>query len=292
MTGPVPRDGARGTDAPRRGLEAAHIPVGGAFWRALGGNGALVVGYALVAVHLGVLVLSSWGSNSADRRWDMAVQLSTILLPLLAFCLVTIGELIRRGSWGGPSGHKPDALLPQGTNTVTLRFVPFGWHSGWLAVSLVASCVLLWLIVADPHSRRFTPWSVNGIIASGVLGALLVSIVKKWVWTRPGARRYRAGAVHPALERRRDRSPSTTFWRTVGFRWRFDVWSGALGLIAVWLGLVLLLTRETFVSSAASVTAVASWLIPLGALLLGAGLWAATQFWRAGEDLASGESVA
>jgi len=280
-----------------RGLENATIPVGGAFWRGLGRNGALVAGYALVVLHVAILVVDALVSPGlpyveADR-WGVAVLWSTMLAPIFAMCLIWIGELIRRGDWGGPSGHKPDALLPQGTNTVTLRMVPLAWNVVWAVVGLAAAGALLWFVATDARGERFELWVVNGIIAAGAAGAILGSTVKKWSWFHGGAqRRGAAPSTHPALARRAGASRSREFWRSVGFRWRLDLWFCALGLIVVWLGAVMLLTREVFTGSAESVTVAASWLIPAGAAMFVAGLWATTQFWRSGEELASGESVA
>lgn len=280
------------------GFENATIPVGGSFWRALGRNGALLVGYALVLVHLAIVVVdavvSPGLSFAAAERWGTVVLWSTILAPILAMCLIWIGELIRRGDWGGPSGHKPDALLPQGSNTVALRMVPISWHLVWSLVALGAAVTLLALVDADRLDERFGVWVVNGIIAAGAAGAILGSALKKWTWSRPGARRLeRQDAAHPALARRGAQgSRSQTFWRWFGFRWRFDLWCCALGLVGAWLGALMLVTRDSFEGSADSATLAGSIVVPAGLALFGAGLWAATQFWRAGEELAAGESLA
>lgn len=279
------------------GFENATAPVGGSFWRALGQNGSLVIGYALVVVHVAIIVTDAIVSPAlgyeAASRWGTAALWSTILTPLLAMCFIWIGELIRRGDWGGPSGHKPEALLPQGSNTVTTRMVPLSWHAVWAIAALAVAVTLLVLVDADRVDERFGVWTVNGIIAAGAAGAILGSALKKWTWWRRGPRATPAPeAVHPALARRQVAPRSTVFWRWVGFRWRFDLWCCALGLVAVWLGALMLVTRDSFSGSADSATLAGSIVVPAGAALFGAGLWATTQFWRAGEDLAGGESVA
>lgn len=282
----------------RGGLEGATIPVGGSFWRALGKNGALLAGYAIVLVHAALLVVDALVSPGLSYRdsqaWGTAVLWSTVIAPLLAMCFLIIGELLRRGDWGGPSGHKPDALLPQGSNTVTLRAVPLGWHLVWIVIALGVAAALLVGVAADPWTERFTVWTVNGIVAVGIAGAVLASMVKKWSWARGGNRRFEAPAVaHPALANRGARaSRGQLFWRWVGFRWRLDLWACAFGLIAVWLGVLMLLTRDVFSSSAESTTLAAQILIPGGAVLALVALWATTQFWRSGEDLAGAESLA
>ncbi len=282
----------------RRGIEDATIPVGGGFWRALGGNGALVVGYALIAVHVAVLVtdaLVSPGLDYADRRRvGMLVLFSTALLPILAMCFVWIGELIRRGQWGGPSGHKPGAVLPQGSNTVRVQLLPLGWTLVWFVVALAASGVVLWAIGAATSRERFAIWSVNGIIAAAAAGAILGSGFKKWAWWRGGHVKAAGGPVaHPALARRKGgEARGRTFWRWFGYRWRLDLWLCVLGAVGLWFGGVTLAQRSAFENDAASMTALATWLVVVGGSLLVIGLWATTQFWRAGEDLAAGESVA
>ena len=279
------------------GLEDATIPVGGVLWRRLRGHGALLVGGALLAVHVAVLVVDAAvapGLDSAGReRMGTLVLVSTVVLPLLATCLVWIGELVRRGRWGGPSGHKPDALLPQGSNTARTRLLGLGWSLVWLLAALAAAGVLLGMISAATTRERFAIWSVNGIMAAGAAGAVLGSAVKKWVWLRRGHRRAAAApVVHPALARRAGGEPrARTFWRWFGYRWRLDLWLCALGAVGLWFGAVAFAQRASFDSDPAVAT-LGTWLVVGGGLLLVVGLWATTQFWRAGEDLASGESVA
>lgn len=295
MTEPLDR-----RDASGRGLADVEIPVGGSFWRALGQNGALVVGYGLVVLHLVVLalvaiVLSGDSMRySSGRRWGNVVTISTVLLPLLAMCFIWIGELIRRGQWGGPSGHKPEALLPQGTNTVSLRMVPVRWNLTWVAVTVVGAVVLLWLTVQDTVGYAFGGHLeiiliVNGIMAAGALGTAVGTLVKKLAWLRGGRSRVRnAVAAHPALARRQAPTLGTTFWRALSYRWRFDVWLCALGAVSAWLAGYSLLTIEHIPDSDS-----AAWIFgSVAVVLMASGLWATTQFWRAGEDLASGESVA
>lgn len=279
------------------GLENATIPVGGSFWRALGKNGALIVGYVIVVVHGGLLVVDALvspglGWRAADRL-GTAVLWSTILGPLFAMCFLIIGELLRRGTWGGPSRHKPGAALPQGSNTVELRMLPLAWHLVWGVVALGIAVLLLMGLSQDPWTERFTVWTVNGIFAAGIAGGVLASGVKKWTWARWGhARAQTPEGVHPALVRRGvGRSRGQAFWRWVGFRWRLDLWACGFGLIAVWLGALMLTTQDAFTGSADSTTVVARIIIPGGVVLALLALWATTQFWRAGEDLAGAESV-
>lgn len=287
-------------DAPG-GFENVQIPVGGGFWRGLGGNGALAVGYLLLAVHLAVLtvvaLLLAGGSlpdDASEERLVGILELSTVLLPLVAMCFIGVGELIRRGRWGGPSGHKPDALLPQGTTTVRLRLVPVRWNVVWVLASAVVAVAVLWLAVQDTLHYLFGGHldiilMVNGILFSGTLGAAAGALVKKLAWFRHGQRsRFDDRTSHPALARRKDESLGRTFWRSFSYRWRFDVWLCALGALSSWLAIYSLLTREQIAGSES-----VAWIFgSVGVVFTATGLWATTQFWRAGEDLASGESVA
>lgn len=282
------------------GLDRAEIPVGGRFWRTLGGNGALLVGYVLLAVHVvvvGVVTAVLGGaarpSYAAGRGLTTLALVSTVLLPLLSGCFLGIGELVRRGRWGGPSRHKPDALLPQGTNTVALRMIPVRWNLAWVGVAGALAALLLRLTVGDVVDYAFgghleTVLAVNGILTAGIGGAALGALVKKLAWLHGRGARERATVHdHPALARRRSTSLGTRFWRTFSFRWRLDVWLCAFGAVSLWVAGFAFLTREHVPGSDTAALIFG----PVGGALVLVGLWATTQFWRSGEDLASGESV-
>ncbi|NLF04423.1 MAG: hypothetical protein GX593_05400 [Actinomycetales bacterium] len=278
-------------------LDGAQIPLGGRFWRALGGRGALVVGYVLAAVHLALVVATTTVSEDHESLAGLvsATGISTAVVPLLATCFLWIGELSRRGRWGGPSGHKPDALLPQGSTTAQVRFVPVGWHALWLAVTAGVAVLLLvasarGLLGDDPGGR--TPvWFINGLLLAGVAGAVGGSLLKKVVWLR---RRSRASAPrHPAVAARRPLgSRGRTFWRWFGYRWRLDLWFCALGALALWASGVLLQLGINDPDEPEELRITAFALLGGGALVLAVGLFATTQFWRAREHLASSESLA
>lgn len=287
-------------DVPDRGLEDVVIPVGGGFWRALGGNGALAVGYALLTVHvavLGVVALllagDSLPDHASEERLVRLVELSTVLLPLFAMCFLSIGELVRRGRWGGPSGHKPDGWLPQGTTTVQLRLIPVRWNVAWVLVTAGLAALGLWLAVKDTLDLLFggrleIMLIVNGILFAGAFGAAAGALLKKVAWFRHLRVRLAGAPPHPAVARRKDGSMGRTFWRSFSFRWRFDIWLCGLGVLSTWLAAYSALTMEQIPGSGS-----AAWIFgSVGAAFTCAGLWATTQFWRAGEDLASGESVA
>lgn len=283
--------------APDRGFADVQIPVGGGFWRALGANGALAVGYGLASVHLALLTITTAGAGDQAREGlDRVSLLSTAILPLLATSFIWIGELIRRGRWRGPSGHKPDALLRQGSITATVRMLPASWHLFWLLATAGVSAVLLGGVVRSMNATvsiddRVYAWTANGILLAAVAGAVGGSLVKKLVWARRAGRS--TAPSHPALARRRPASSTgRTFWRWFSYRWRLDLWSCAVGAVALWAAGAFLGLRSGSPGDADSITSAAVGAAVLGILLLGSGLAATTQFWRAGEDLASSESVA
>lgn len=290
----TPSDGADHTPS---GFEDVPIPVGGGFWRALGRNGALVAGYGLLAVHVGVVVgvavaLARDGLPYAtERRLASLTIWSTVLLPLLALCFISIGELLRRARWGGPSGHRAGTALPQGSVTVALRLLPVRWNVVWIVLAAAPAWLTLEYAVRDigePYVFRThleTTLVVNGIFAAGALGAAVGALVKKVAWLR------RRGGLVPdrGVGEAPDADlPGRRFWRSFGFRWRFDIWLCGFGVIALWIGgLALRLAPEL-----AGAQAAGGGFAAVGAVLMGVGLWATTQFWRTGEHLASAESAA
>lgn len=277
-------------------LRDVEIPVGKGFWRGLGRHGALIIGYALVVVHLGVLLTAAVLvdhadlSYAAERRLGQVVILSTVLVPIVAMCFLWIGELIRRGTWGGPSRYHSGSALPTGSTTVAVRMVSLGWAVAWVVGSAVPLGLLLWDIAARAENGYthdlYEEWIVNGLIFAGALGATLAALVKKVVWLRSGAARLRVGAYTRQSRR------SWKFWRSFSFRWRFDVWLCALGMIALFLCAVILVSRPAFSWDADGMTVAAALIGGPGVVVLATGLWATTQFWRTGEHLGSGESVA
>jgi len=292
------------TDAPSgtgqaapSGFDEVPIPVGGGFWRALGRNGALVVGYGLLALHVGVMVVVASVlagdrlTHAAESRLASLTLWSTVLLPLLALCFISIGELLRRARWGGPSGHRAGAALPQGSVTVALRLLPVRWNVVWIVLAAAPAWLTLEYAVRDigePYVFRThleTTLVVNGIFAAGALGAAVGALVKKVAWLR------RRGGLVPDRgvgEASDADTRGRRFWRSFGFRWRFDIWLCGFGVIGLWIGgLALRLAPEL-----AGAQAAGGGFAAVGAVLMGVGLWATTQFWRTGEHLASAESAA
>src|SRR5690606_34661453 len=143
----------------------------------------------------------SRGDYDTAELWGSITRWSTILCPLFATCFLIMGELVRRGDWRGQSRHKPDAALPQGTNTVALRMLPMGWHVLWGLFALGVAALVVLLVATGTDDDRIAIWMVNGIMAAAIVGLVLASGVKKRSWARGGAQRAReVEAVHPALQ--------------------------------------------------------------------------------------------
>lgn len=169
-------------------------------------------------------------------------------------------------------------------------------------------------------------WSINALLLAGFAGQNLGTWLKKRTWAKRSEaalfaeRAVRAGApvlrvpitaapsehLHPAerlhaaemaaeSRARRAVTPeekTRARWRSFSFRWRFDVWLCALGAVCLVMVPMWLSLSAALPGSEDSVALLVGALGVAGAAMLGAGLWATTQFWRAGEDLAAGESVA
>ncbi len=271
------------------GFDDVEIPVGGAFWRAIGTNGTLLIGYGLLAVHLvvvGVVLVVLGGQSvpyATGRRLAQLATISTAVLPLVAMTFIWLGEYQRRGAWGGRSGHRPTTLLPQGSVTIRLRLVSVRWNVVWLVVSGAAAAGVLRLAVLETLEYVFgghleTFLVVTGMILAAAFGTALGALVKKAGWLGRAGR-----PVGEAVSER-----SVRFWRSFSFRWRVDIWSCAVGAVLLWIAAWAYLLRDRVPDADDGAVVFASAGVPL----LAVGLWATTQFWRSGEDLAGGESVA
>ncbi|MHA7985456.1 hypothetical protein ACX9R5_06575 [Rathayibacter sp. CAU 1779] len=99
---------------------------------------------------------------------------------------------------------------------------------------------------------------------------------------------------HAQRSGREAKESGRAFWRWFGFRWRFDLWlAGAGGFLigASPLGFVFDFDRYAPFDNPDGV-AWAIGTISIGVVLIIAGIVTATQFWRAGESLGAGESLA
>lgn len=269
---------AAGSGGVRGGVRDAGVA-----WWALLGTLVLLVAWALLP---GAVVLAA--DTSGLPGWFM-VSSVLALVPgaMVVGCFLWIAELVRRGEIRrnpAPRGR----VLPAATNVSSVHMLSLPVHTAWFAGMTAGGTGLLLPAPWYGGDGAFATWWVLGFGLTLSAGAALGSLVKKAAWSRHLGRR--AGRRSPA-------APSA-FWRWVSFRWRLDLWACAAGFAALAVGMMLLVamttTSEDFGSAedVAEATTVVAWLLGGGVVVLAAGLWAGTQFWRSGEDLAGGESFA
>ncbi|MGN6327263.1 hypothetical protein [Pseudolysinimonas sp.] len=210
------------------------------------------------------------------------------ILLLLAMILLIVGEQFRRGEWG-PNPAPPDTRLPTATNVSRFRLLPLGWHVLWVAlgaivcIALVAIPALSYVTGAWPHASTsgddFTGgWIIYGALGFGMTCAGIASVIKKTTWLSTVAR-------HPE---RLQGGSGRAFWRVVDYRWRFDLWATGIGGTLVAFSVTAL---PPVLAGEAGSGALLAALVASGVVLIVLGVLAATQFWRAGESLGSGESL-
>lgn len=272
------------------------IPVGGGLWRPLLGAGV----FWWVSVLLTVVVVGGWFLVSdqtirahreyrpVSRTMQQITETGGAYLwvfGLVLMSMVWMAELGRRGRMHA-SRRSRSKGLPKGSNTVEVRPLGSGAHALWV-VGLALLTFYLLSVAFDPHwfgsDDGSTLWILAGVVTSFATGVLLGSWVKKAVW----AARVRRGTQTP-------QRPSA-FWRWLTYRWRFELWGTGAGMMCVAIGLAcarLGTADPEYRSSDDEFYALMGWsMVGVGVALLAIGLVCATQFWRAGEDLASAESV-
>jgi len=270
-----------------------------------------IVGTVLAAVAFLLLIvggiLLTWiasdppgldGSSTDDLRGLAAVGMSAVpgVLALFAMCGLVAGEQIRRGGIRR-NPAPPDTVLPSASFVSRFRVLPTGWHVLWVIVGLVVSFVLVGLPVLSwftggwpgnvDGSEQFAQyWLIYGSIAFGVTAASAVSLLKKTAYLR-ALRSGRIVSGRPAAGRR--------FWRWFDYRWRFDLWLAGLGAMVAVLALTPLsgaVGPDASPDELASALPATLTFLALGLLLAVAGVVCTLNFWRAGEELGSGESAA
>ncbi|CAM5537502.1 hypothetical protein [Leifsonia shinshuensis] len=276
------------------------------FGKVLSIIGAVLAAVALVLLIVGGILLT-WiasdppaleESSADDLRGLAAVGMSAVpgVLALFGMCGLVAGEQIRRGGMGR-NPAPPDTVLPSASFVSRFRVLPTGWHALWTVVGLLVSFVLVGLPViswftggwpgsVDGPEQFAQYWVIYGSIAFGVTVAAAVSLLKKTAYLR-ALRSGRIVSGRPA--------PGQAFWRWFDYRWRFDLWLAGLGAMVAVLALTPL---SEAVGAGASPGELASALpaillfLVLGLLFIVAGVVCTLNFWRAGEELGSGESAA
>lgn len=261
------------------------------------GGGLLAIIF-LVLIGGGLLLFRADDVARAGRRWDavermretieMAMLLVPALVVLFSLSGLILGEQMRRGKL------VLLPLTPQGeraTGTVGSTFTPLGtgWHVLWSALgtvicgAMVALPAASWVTGGWPYSDpdgsgAGQAWVIYGALGFGIAIASWVSLLKKTVWIRAHRR-------HPDGP---STGPHQRVWRWITYRWRFDLWVAGLGATVVAFSVTLLPAASAGDERAAG----AMTLMLIGGVVLvlvGGGL--ATQFWRSGEWIGTGESL-
>lgn len=274
-----------------------------AFGRVLSVGGGVLAAIAFVLLVGGGLVLTAVAAGPDDGSLDGVRGLAAVMMGatpgvilLIAMCGLVAGEQLRRGTMQR-NPDPPDTVLPSASMVSRFRVLPVGWHVFWIAVGLLISVLLVgipvvsWFTGGWPASvgdendfSRY--WVIYGSIGFGVTAAAVVSLIKKLSYYRALA----AGKVQQGVD-----APGRRFWRFFDYRWRFDLWLAGLGGVIGVLAFTPLSSSVGQTASAADLAAALPWVLgfaALGLLLIVAGIVCATNFWRAGEELGSGESAA
>lgn len=282
------------TDANRERVARSNRATG----RVLTGLGLGLVGIALLLLMLGAVLDILAGHREDAGRYDAATSLSgtaavlaTIppaVLVLLATCCLIPGEQLRRGQ----IGRNPD-VLSRASHVSRFQPLPTRQHVGWVLIGLLVTVPLLalpmvaWFTgwpVEQGDDADFTGfWTIYGGLGLGFVAGAAVSLVKKTAFTR---RQRQRKVVAEA--------PGRAFWRWFTYRWRLDIWFAGVGG-------VLLALSPTFIASdvgpdsagappGAHIVAMGAMALA-GLLLIAVGVVATLNFWRAGEELGSGESA-
>lgn len=276
------------------------------FGRVLSVIGAVLAALALLLLVAGGLLMTwvasepaSLDASAADGlRGLAAVGLSVVpgLLALFGMCGLVGGEQIRRGAITR-NPDPPATALPSASHVSRFRVLPTGWHLLWIAVGVVVSVVLAglpvisWFTGGWPSSVTGSEsfdvyWVIYGSIAFGVTVAAATSLLKKTAY----ARAVRSGRVAEGRT-----GAGQRFWRWFDYRWRFDLWLAGAGAMVAVLALTPLSTvvgpDATRDQLAGALPASLSF-VALGVLAVVAGVVCSLNFWRAGEEIGTGESAA
>ncbi|MFC4857197.1 hypothetical protein [Actinophytocola glycyrrhizae] len=258
----------------------------------------LCVLYFVATLLPGALTLIAW--HTERERVDVSDGLLGVInnpyvfswVGMLLMCAMWILEYTRRGSIG-VSGSQRGRKAAAGSFESEIRLLSTPSHLAWFLGLAVLACALLglpWTI--DWDFETFFVWFLWGTVIVPVNGAVLGSLVKKTSY----ARWYRRQAVknpHGRVPRK-----AQPFWRAFSYRWRFDLWICGAAMLIVVVGAMIWwslanVPADDFgdAEDIREATTVAIVLLSIGVPAMVFGLWACTQFWRAGEDIRTGESA-
>lgn len=273
------------------------------FGKVLSIIGAVLSAVALVLLIGGGLLMTAIAGGRDDSSLDglrasaaVAMGAAPGVILLLAMCGLVAGEQLRRGAMTRNPAPS-DARRSSASMVSRFRVLSIGWHIFWIVVGLVISFVLVGLPMISWFTGGWPAdiggendfshyWVIYGSISFGVTVAAITSLIKKLAYQRAVA----AGRTRPGVD-----APGRRFWRFFDYRWRFDLWLAGLGGVDLVLAMTPLSSAVAPGSAVTEVAGAMPWVIAfllLGAVLIVAGIASAMNFWRAGEELGSGESAA
>lgn len=199
---------------------------------------------------------------------------------LVSFCLICSARVLR-----GKVVTVNTRRLEGGSVVSLNTYLTPRTHLAWLGAAaaswfaLIPVPVFLALRGRWPATVRDLPqehvWvnlALYGALAAAATGTLAVSHLKKQHYL-----------ALEAADNLRLNEPQRGIWRWTTFRWRFDLWLGALGGAAIGGSLIVLPFNEVgrFAGSLA-----------IGVVLMVSAILLARQYWRAGQPLGLAESFA
>ncbi len=279
----------------QRGLEHADDSRGGGLRHWLARNTLSAAGYVVLLIHLGALMVTVTGwpgmSSHSLHSWSNAQATATPLTLCVSSLLLWIGEFIRR--------QRPPVTSYAGTHsqgwiprTTHLRMLTLRWHVLWSTLAVIVAVVLLWFSHLDPSGPGWAIVTLNGALLAAVAGAFAASGFKKHAWFRSGMAQQRVlkDTFYKSPQRSRHLKRAK-FWSWFSARFFVDLWCVGVGFALWWFAAWLIVTDDAFAGEL-DATLIAALIVSVtGAGLVAFGLWATTQFWRSGVDLATGESL-
>lgn len=205
------------------------------------------------------------------------------LLFLLAVVFLFIGVLQRRARMANT--HRK--WWQGATNKAFMKPVGTRVHVAWIAVATLFWIALIvvpvivgvrggWPRTLDEFRANYVYMTLGfyGALSAAVVGVLAVSLLKKAT--------YRA-QIRRRGPQARNGGGGKAFWRWFTFRWRYDLWLAAFGSVFIGTSPMALIFNDFAFFAGA---------LLIGIALCTLGILAATQYWRAGEELGAGESYA
>lgn len=267
--------------------------------------GAVLIGCALIAVFGGAIVLSGFQADSESFRAgsgeqqlaDLIVSVmstgNVMLCLLIALCFLITGEQLRRGGIGR-TARPQTTILPKGSYVSSFRPLSSGWHLLWAVLALTVALLLIvapvvgtvnssWPTTVYSPGSFSDSWLTTGMVALALACATWVSLFKK-------QRYFRRARITGIPDRAGERG--TRAWRWLTFRWRLDIWCAGVGGLVIGLSALAISSTDWSYDdpNRGDNLLGGGVILLLGLVILGFGLWMASNYWKSGEPIGSGES--